>query len=214
MPKGSKELTDARRDEILSACLMLYKTKSFKEITIKDIGSVTSFTRTSIYNYFHTKEEIFLGLFKREYEQWREDLVGILAEEELSAADFCDRLAKSLQKRQLMLKLMSTNLYDMEENCRPERLKDFKGEYGRCLVSLEDCLIKFFPKMDKEERDGFIYSLLPFMFGIYPYTCITDKQKEAMDEAGVCYKISAVYDLVYNCTIRLLLGGQSLLQKE
>ncbi len=50
MPKGSAELTSARKDEIINACEELYKTMSFKEITIKEIGAATSFTRTSIYN--------------------------------------------------------------------------------------------------------------------------------------------------------------------
>ena len=47
----------------------------FKDITIRDIGARTSFTRTSIYNYFQTKEEIFLALLQREYEAWIEDVV-------------------------------------------------------------------------------------------------------------------------------------------
>ena len=50
MPKGSAELTTARREEILAACRKLYETMSFKEITLKEIGQQTSFTRTSIYN--------------------------------------------------------------------------------------------------------------------------------------------------------------------
>ena len=67
MPKGSEELTNARKEEIVSACAALYETMSFKDITIRDIGEKTSFTRTSIYNYFQTKEEIFLALLKREH---------------------------------------------------------------------------------------------------------------------------------------------------
>ncbi len=55
MPKGSPELVSARREEIVAACRKLYETMSFKEITIKEIGARTSFTRTSIYNYFETK---------------------------------------------------------------------------------------------------------------------------------------------------------------
>ena len=70
MPKGSKELTASRKEEIITACEELYKTMSFKKITIKEIGNATSFTRTSIYNYFQTKEEIFLALLQREYERW------------------------------------------------------------------------------------------------------------------------------------------------
>ena len=60
------ELARARRDEIVNACAELYETMSFRDITLKEIGQRTSFTRTSIYNYFQTREEIFLALFQRE----------------------------------------------------------------------------------------------------------------------------------------------------
>lgn len=80
MPKGSETLTNARRNEIIEACAKLYQTMSFKDITIKEIGGVISFTRTSIYNYFQTKEEIFLALLKQEYELWVAELQSIMDE--------------------------------------------------------------------------------------------------------------------------------------
>ena len=75
MPKGSEELTNARKEEIINACASLYETMSFRDITIRDIGEKTSFTRTSIYNYFQTREEIFLALLKREHEMWSGSLI-------------------------------------------------------------------------------------------------------------------------------------------
>ena len=75
MPRGSEELTNARKEEIINACASLYETMSFRDITIRDIGEKTSFTRTSIYNYFQTKEEIFLALLKREHEMWSGSLI-------------------------------------------------------------------------------------------------------------------------------------------
>ena len=50
MPKGSEARTSARKEEIVSACASLYETMSFRDITLRDIGEKTSFTRTSIYN--------------------------------------------------------------------------------------------------------------------------------------------------------------------
>ena len=58
MFKGTPELIEKRREEIINACEQLYQTMSFKEITLKEIGNVTSFSRPTIYNYFQTKEEI------------------------------------------------------------------------------------------------------------------------------------------------------------
>ena len=146
MPKGSPELTNARREEIINACEELYKTMSFKEITIKEIGNATSFTRTSIYNYFQTKEEIFLALLKREYELWIVDLKDMLAQYETMTKDeFADKLARSLEKRGQMLKIMSMNHYDMESNSRLEHLIEFKVVYGESIHTMEKCLEKYFP---------------------------------------------------------------------
>ena len=61
----TKEIEDIRKEEIIKACEKLYKTENFKDITIKQIGEKTTFSRTSIYNYFQTKEEIFLALFHK-----------------------------------------------------------------------------------------------------------------------------------------------------
>ena len=138
MPKGSKELTEARKNEIITACAKLYKTMSFKEITIKEIGNVISFTRTSIYNYFQTKEEIFLAFLQREYELWVGDLKQIQNEhEKMTSSEFADALAHSLEERKNLLKIMSMNHYDMEENSRLERLIDFKVVYGQSLAEVK-----------------------------------------------------------------------------
>ncbi len=65
MPKSSAERTNARKEEIISAAESLYQKKGFKDITIQDIARETSFTRTSIYNYFETKEEISWLYYKK-----------------------------------------------------------------------------------------------------------------------------------------------------
>ncbi len=47
---------------------------SFKEITLKDMAGMTSFTRTSIYNYFQTWKEILLVLMYKEDKRRVEEL--------------------------------------------------------------------------------------------------------------------------------------------
>ena len=205
MPKGSPELTEARREEIINACEKLYQTKSFKEITLKDIGSATSFTRTSIYNYFQTKEEIFLALLKREYELWIADLNQIIAENtSLTKDSFAEKLAHSLEKRAQLLKIMSMNHYDLESSSRPERLVEFKVAYGNSLKTVMHCLEKYFPEMPIAEKQRFLYTFFPFMFGIYPYTFVTEKQRTAMEKAGVNYAFMSIYEITYNCARRRL----------
>lgn len=207
MPKGSEELTAARKEEIITACAELYKTMSFKEITIKEIGNATSFTRTSIYNYFQTKEEIFLALLQREYELWIGGLKQIQTEhEKMTKMEFADALARSLEERHNLLKIMSMNHYDMEDNSRIERLIEFKVVYGQSLAEVRNCLDKFFPEMTVQDKQDFIFSFFPFMFGIYPYTVVTEKQKEAMAQAKVNYVYMSIYEITY-AEVKKLLGA-------
>ena len=207
MPKGSPELTSARKEEIISACRKLYETMSFKDITLKEIGQQTTFTRTSIYNYFETKEEIFLALFAQEYELFAEDLDRLLEQREmLSPDELSSELAHALERRPLMLKLLSMNLYDMEANSRMERLVEFKKAYGESSAAVDRCLKKFVPDLGEQSRQTFLYAFLPFVYGLYPYTVVTDKQRLAMKEAGIPYVYMSTYEMAYTF-IRTLLGG-------
>ena len=205
MPKGSPELTAARKNEIMNACEKLYQKKIFKEITLQDISRETSFTRTSIYNYFETKEEIFLELFKREYDLWTGDIekltdkVGEYSREELAL-----EIAGSLQKRKLLLKLLSVNLYDLEENSRMERLVNFKTAYGNSKKALWKLIRKCYPELKDYEIKDFIKIFLPYLHGIYPYAFATDKQIEAMDRVGVEYEKTTIKELVYLGLMKLL----------
>ena len=205
MPKGSPELTASRKEEIVNACEKLYQTMSFKEITIKDIGAVTSFTRTSIYNYFQTKEEIFLALMQREYERWADEMNALAAENDNMTADsFADAIAHSLESHEQLLKLLAMNHYDMEENSRSERLTEFKVAYGASLDAVRACIVKFFPDIDCE---SFIFVFFPFLFGVYPYSVATEKQLSAMREAKMDFKMHSIYEIVYSCVMQLL-GGR------
>lgn len=202
---STRESPQAREEEILNACEKLYKTMSFKEITLKEIGKETTFSRPSIYNYFQTKEEIFLALFRREYERWNDELKTIRDENERLAKDeLAAKIAQSISNRPQLLKLLSMNLYDMEANSRPEQLTAFKTAYGNSMREIRLLLEKFRPDMSASRIQEFIYVFFPFMVGIYPYTSVTEKQRTAMQDAGIDYVYQSVYEITYSCITGLL----------
>ena len=205
MPKGSPELTEARRTEIMEACKGLYEQMTFKEVNLKEIGKVTSFTRTSIYNYFESKEEIFLAIFEDEYIKWTLDLQKMIDDEKIDTREkLAGKLSDSLGKRKLMLKLLSVNLYDMEENSRIECLVSFKKAYGRSRDVLEELIKKNYPGIKKKELDEFLFTFLPFLHGVHPYAFATEKQLEGMKKAKVKYKETTIEKLVYTGLMKLL----------
>ena len=204
VPTGSEALTKARKEEIVNACAALYETMGFREITLNAIGKQTSFTRTSIYNYFHTKEEIFLALLQREHEAWIADMRGIFAGPAMPASAFAEAFAHALEGRGCMLKLMSMNLYELEGNSRMENLVAFKRVYAQAMQTIAAGLGKFFPQMGENGVEAFLYAFFTFLFGIYPYTAATVKQKAAMDLAGVPYAPHTVFEITRALVEKLL----------
>lgn len=85
-----------------------------------------------------------------------------------------------------------------------EQLVEFKVSYGTAMKTVMQLLEKFWPDLDEKKRQEFIYSFFPFMFGIYPYTVVSEKQKQAMEQAGVNYIYSSLYDLSCNAVRKML----------
>ncbi|MCM1294176.1 MAG: TetR/AcrR family transcriptional regulator [Muribaculaceae bacterium] len=200
--------SDIRRAEIINACRQLYLTRNFKDISIKEISHLTSFSRPSIYNYFTSLESIFLEIFRQEYVCWCDDMDEILKNNTtLSVTVFADKLAQTLQRRAVLLKLLSMNLYDLEENCTLDELIAFKREYKRALNTVERLLNTYFPEMGSNDTEQFIFCFFPFLFGLYPYTNVTQKQSDAMVVAGARFpQKKDVYGFAYQTILTLLHG--------
>ena len=205
MIKGTPELITERREEIINTCEKLYQKLNFRDITLKDIGRETSFSRPTIYNYFETKEEIFLALYEREYVRWNEELKAIYNDnKKLSVEELAKKLSTSLSNRHQLLKLLAMNNYDMEANSREELLVSFKIAYGESINNIKMILKKFCPKMTDSNIERFIFIFFPFLFGIYPYTNVTKKQRSAMKKAKIDFVYQSIYDITYKCLTELL----------
>lgn len=192
-----KETIDKRREEIMDACERLYESMGFHAITIKTISTETSFSRPSIYNYFQTKEEIFLGLLTREYMKWNDALRSIIGRKANMDKDALARaLAKSMEDRKTLLKVSAMNLYEIEENSRDELLVEYKRTFKESIELFDECLKKHLG-VSAEKSEQIRYAFFPYMYGIYPYAYPTDKQISAMDEVKLSHLDVTIYEMTY-----------------
>ena len=204
MPRISAEEALARREQIVDACERLYQQASYSEITMAHIAKGLSFGRANVYNYFQNKEEIFLALLEREHLLWQQALTQLAqVEEALDDDRLAQGLARSLADRPQLLKLMSMNLYDMEENSRRERLVSFKASYAAAIDALRTAVVRH-KRWDRVRADRFVYAFLPFMYGVYPYAFPTAKQADAMREVGLEPLGASIYELSYPTILALL----------
>lgn len=152
---------------------------------------------------------IFVGDHFREDGDWiwtsfcsvEKYLLGIVAD---GRGQFAVAVAETLASRGTMLRLLSNNLQEIETNSRLERLVEFKTAYGESIDALTSCLARFCPRLTDGEVSDFVSCFLPMVYGIHPYTSITEKQREAMDAAGVPYRELDVFELARMGAERLL----------
>ena len=205
MPKGSPELIEKRKNEILDACEKIYRTQGFYGVTIKEISTEISLTRPAIYNYFETKEEILLGLLTREYGEWcvgLEEL--IVSAKTLNRTELSAQMAHTLEDKETLLRILNMNLFEIEQNSRVERLAEFKKLFQRSVKAMSEILKAYKPDVTDLECEEFYEIFSAFLFGVYPFTKHTEKQIEAMELANVKLNEPSIYEMVYRCLSRLI----------
>jgi len=67
------------QDEILAAAAKLFAERGFRAVTIDDIGSSLDYTKSVVYYYFKSKNEILWQIFVRIYDSYFESITAIRA---------------------------------------------------------------------------------------------------------------------------------------
>ncbi len=185
----TQEQVETRQKEIMDSCLAIYTTQGYEAVNFKVISEQTSFTRPAIYNYYKTKEEIFLDVLLEEYLSWADDLAKAFdSNESMDLNAFCRLLSHSIAKYPKMLELLSVHLNSIENNSRMEKLVVFKKEVAQVFATLDYGLDKFFPNVTRENKNEFKRHFIAYIHGLYPTTNHSAKQIEAMKLAGIKYQ--------------------------
>ncbi len=183
-----EELAESRRQEIIRACEELYERMEYEDISIKEIAKSTSICRSNIYNYYETKDEIFLDILKKEYLLWMEDMDWRMRnDKDMGRESYCRILAETAGEHTRLLKLISMHYIAIEKNCSLEKLTAFKCEIMPFWNMMRAALCRYFPNAQEESREHFLLSLLSLMPGLYSMTNLTEKQLEAMQKASPDY---------------------------
>ncbi len=96
MPKGipltDKELSRRRR-EIFDAAMHLFVEKGFNETSMREIGAAAGVGKSTLYDYFPSKDEILISFVMEEVRQMTTQAEEIIAQE-LSAAEKFRRILR------------------------------------------------------------------------------------------------------------------------
>ena len=176
----TKEQFDERKKEILDAMDSLYLRKELRSIFLKDISERTHISRTAIYFYYKSKEEILLDSLYNHFVEL-DDGLEELAAKDVEKDEIIDSIARLLEDNVLILKIMSTNLEDIERSTTLENLIVLKTELKRFQEVFKTLARKC--KATNDE-DVILASFITMMYGYYPIAYPIDIQREAMRKTG------------------------------
>lgn len=193
-----------RKDEIRKACATLYDTSGIEGVTFKAIGNMTSFGRSTIYNYYKTKEEVLLDLLADDLNIWTDSVAQMVTgHPSLTREAYCNKMTQLYINNMRMLKLYGILSPILEQNSSLEKLIDFKKSFVHVTEVMTTSLTHFFPNANQEAIASFYVTSLVYTSSLYPITHLTDKQKKAMSHVPLDYSFIDFEDLCYKGLLAL-----------
>ena len=80
-------MSEKTRDKILTVATKLFGRYGFNKTSMDEIAKIARKAKGSLYYHFHSKEDLFTEVVKREMSSLREQLIVIIKDENLSATE-------------------------------------------------------------------------------------------------------------------------------
>ena len=179
----SKEQKEQRIADIVDATARLYKELGFEDITFVRIAKEAKFTRSNLYKYFDSKEEIFLELISHDIVRWRKDVVASFPSgKNLVLKEFASKWARLHLRHKRLLNLMSILHNTLEKNVSLENLVAFKRRSQAELLIVSEVLCGMFPKLTIEQAAYFLELKLASAIGLFHMTDLSEMQQRVLDD--------------------------------
>lgn len=133
---------EVRVNQITASAQRLFLEKEYNDISVQEIITSAGMAKGSFYNYFKTKEELFLFIFESEIEAWFGEIEkAVTTLSKVDAKAFAYIIADSITQRPLFLKLTKILHPVLEQNVSMEKIYHFKKNILSKTLALSDVLI-------------------------------------------------------------------------
>ena len=205
----TKEQIEERQWDIIKACDYLFDEGGYEKVNIKSISEMTTLTRSSIYTYYKTKDEIILDLLSYELAEWKDELIEWCQKTApLDRLEFSRQFVENLSEKEKMLQHYCLLYSLLEKNCRLEKLVEFKCKAIPVAGTLVQIVMTNFTEYSTEQAGMIVEQMIALVIGLYPVSHVSPKQREAIELSMTGYQTP---DFKSVCTkgIETLLGAIS-----
>ncbi len=156
------EKKNERREAVYTAAFTLLKRDGYEKVSFNAIAAEAGFTKSNLYRYFSSREEIFLNIFSTLFEEWVDDCLKRLRklEQDSDVERFAKAYVRSMKAHTRHLDLNPMLFTSLERNSSLEQLMVFKTTAMNRLFEIAAEVVRIYPALTIE--DGFRYLNLSF----------------------------------------------------
>jgi len=182
----TEEQKSLRIATIVDATARLLENRRFDEINISAIAREARFTRSNLYRYFATKEEVYLALLSRDIVRLRQNLEESFRRvRRPSAESFARRWSGVVSGHKRFAQLSSIVFPIIEKNASLEHMTRYKAVVKGEVSHFAGLISRLFPSLSDGEVQEILHLQYCFICGLYPAGHLSDKQVRAMEAAGL-----------------------------
>jgi len=203
----SDEQKAQRINEIVSATERLYTNNRYEDITFVQIAKEAGFTRSNLYKYFKSKEEIFLEFLKYDLKLWKKDLSNnFKIDKYYSIDEFTEKWTDILQKNKRLIELISILYIHLEKEASYDSLLNFKESFSEAFQQIVEHLVDKVEGLSFEKVIEFVNLQSAFGIGLYQMTDLSDNQLKVLGKLEYSnYKID--FQESFKKSVKFILEG-------
>jgi AcrR family transcriptional regulator len=162
------EQKQERREDILAAARELAGERPVREISLGDIARRAGFAKSNLLRYFESREDVFLRLLLREWENWRAGLIEQLSSGEATADSAAATIARTIAERPLFCDLIAEMSAVLERNVSAGTVQAFKSQSLDMVDDLGAALAEQMPDLHGPHGRETIAAALIITAGLWP----------------------------------------------
>ena len=151
---------ESRKNEIFEATLTLFKEHGYENVSFNRIAKEAGFTKSNMYRYFKSKEDIFLSIFGEMFKTWQRHYIGELKKLNVneSYGVFAQTWVDSYLKYPNFLDLIPLLFISLEKNSSYDQLIKFKAMSKELLFQVSLEVGRIYPSLDPDRAFKLINS--------------------------------------------------------
>ena len=199
------EANAERRSAILTAARELLTQGGLDNTTLSAIATTANITKSNIYRYFESREEILMRLLTEDLGQASEALARTLTKP-LPLHEVAAILAGGLAANPRLCLLISITASTLEHNISTDTLREIKRDMIASLETTANALRHAVPELSYEETESAVQMLWTLTIGLWPH-CAPGPALKTLQQEPEFSRFAQDFGEVLTASIFVMLKG-------